>query len=63
VVRRDESLADEFVGSQHIGIDRRRVSWGDHQLARGEPQRLGEQPDFRLQHLAAERQTCVASML
>jgi hypothetical protein len=26
VLRRDESLADEFMSSQHIGIDRRRIS-------------------------------------
>jgi len=39
VLRRDESLADEFMSSQHIGIDRRRVSCGEHQLACGEPQR------------------------
>ena len=46
---RDESLADEFVGSQHVGIDCRPVSCGEHEFACSEPQGFGEQPDFRFQ--------------
>jgi hypothetical protein len=51
VLRGDESLAREFVGSQHVGIDRRRVSYGEHQIACGETQGLGEQPDFRVSRI------------
>src|ERR1700674_1542225 len=42
VLRRDEALAGDFVGRQHVGVDRRPVARGEHQRAGFEPQRLGE---------------------
>ena len=44
-----KSLACDLVGGQRIGVDGRLEPWRNHKLARGETQRLGEQPHLRLQ--------------